>query len=53
MEGRRRLYRLNPPSAVHDWVAQYEQAIHDRLDRMDDYLHELQRQGERRLSSDT
>ena len=23
---------------LHDWVAKYEQAINDRLDRMDDYL---------------
>jgi hypothetical protein len=30
-----------------DWVAKYEQAMNDRLDRMDDYLNELQRQGER------
>jgi hypothetical protein len=32
---------------LHDWVAKYEQAMNDRLDRMDDYLKELQRQGER------
>jgi hypothetical protein len=31
---------------MHDWLARYEQAWHDRLDRMDDYLKELQRQGE-------
>jgi hypothetical protein len=48
-DGRRRLYRLE---AAHlrpllDWVAKYEQAMNDRLDRMDDYLNELQRQGER------
>jgi DNA-binding transcriptional ArsR family regulator len=48
-EGRRRLYRLEPEHLrpVHDWVAKYEQAMNDRLDRMDDYLQELQRQGER------
>ena len=47
-EGRRRLYRLEPAHLrpFHDWVAKYEQAINDRLDRMDDYLEELQRQGE-------
>jgi hypothetical protein len=27
-------------------VAKYEQALNDRLDRMGDYLEELQRQGE-------
>jgi DNA-binding transcriptional ArsR family regulator len=49
-EGRRRLYRLEPAHLrpLHDWVAKYEQAMNDRLDRMDDYLKELQRQGERR-----
>jgi DNA-binding transcriptional ArsR family regulator len=48
-EGRRRLYRLEPGRLrpLHDWVAKYEQAWNDRLDRMDDYLQELQRQGER------
>ncbi len=46
-QGRRRLYRLAPEQLrpVKDWVAQYEQAINDRLDRIDDYLHELQRPG--------
>jgi DNA-binding transcriptional ArsR family regulator len=48
-EGRHRLYRLEPAHLrpLHDWVAQYERAMNDRLDRMDDYLNELQRQGER------
>ena len=47
-EGRHRLYRLEPARLrpLHDWVAKYEQAMNDRLDRMDDYLKELQRQGE-------
>ncbi len=49
-DGRRRLYRLEPSHLrpLHDWLAKYEQAWNDRLDRMDDYLQELQRQGERR-----
>jgi DNA-binding transcriptional ArsR family regulator len=48
-EGRHRLYRLEPAHLrpLHDWVAKYEQAMNDRLDRMDDYLTELQREGER------
>jgi DNA-binding transcriptional ArsR family regulator len=48
-DGRRRFYRLEPAHLrpLHDWVAKYEQAMNDRLDRMDDYLAELQRQGER------
>ena len=47
-EGRRRLYSLEPArlQPFHDWLAGYEQALNDRLDRMDDYLKELQRQGE-------
>ena len=48
-EGRHRLYRLEPAHLrpLRDWVAKYEQAMNDRLDRMDDYLKDLQRQGER------
>jgi DNA-binding transcriptional ArsR family regulator len=46
-EGRRRLYRLEPESLrpLRDWMTKYEQAINDRLDRIDDYLTALQRQG--------
>ena len=49
-EGRRRLYRLEPARLrpLHEWLTKYEQAWNDRLDRMDDYLKELQQQGERR-----
>ena len=44
-EGRRRLYRLEPARLrpMHEWLARYEQMWNDRLDRMDDYLQELQR----------
>jgi DNA-binding transcriptional ArsR family regulator len=47
-EGRRRLYRAEPARLrpMHDWLAKYEQAWNARLDRVDDYLQELQRQGE-------
>jgi DNA-binding transcriptional ArsR family regulator len=47
-EGRRRLYRLEPERLrpLHEWLAKYGQAWNDRLDRMDDYLKELQQQGE-------
>jgi DNA-binding transcriptional ArsR family regulator len=46
-EGRRRLYRLEPAhlQPFQEWLAKYEQALNDRLDRMDDYLKDL-RQGE-------
>jgi DNA-binding transcriptional ArsR family regulator len=46
-EGRRRLYRLEPARLrpVTEWLAKYENALNDRLDRLDDYLKELQ-QGE-------
>ena len=52
-QGRRRLYRLEPAQLrpLRDWVAKYEQAMNDLLDRMDDYLNELQRQGERNDTS--
>jgi|ERR1700678_2622550 DNA-binding transcriptional ArsR family regulator len=48
-EGRRRLYRLEPARLrpMHEWLAKYEQAWNDRMDRVDDYLKELQQQGER------
>jgi len=44
--GRRRLYRLNPTCLrpLCDWVAKYELMWNERLDRLDDYLSELQRQ---------
>jgi len=47
-EGRQRLYRLEPARLrpLHEWLAKYEQAWNDRLDRVDDYLQELQQQGE-------
>ena len=47
-EGRRRLYSLEPArlQPFQDWLAKYEQALNERLDRMDDYLKELQQQGE-------
>ena len=48
-EGRRRLYRLEPDRLrpFHEWLAKYEQARSERLDRRGDYLKELQQQGER------
>jgi DNA-binding transcriptional ArsR family regulator len=47
-EGRRRLYRLEPGHLrpLHTWLTKYERALNDRLDRLDDYLRDLQ-QGER------
>jgi DNA-binding transcriptional ArsR family regulator len=47
-EGRRRLYRLEPEHLrpLREWLVKYEQAWNDRMDRMDDYLKELQQQGE-------
>jgi DNA-binding transcriptional ArsR family regulator len=47
-DGRRRLYSLEPSRLrpMHEWLAKYERALNDRLDRMDDYLKELQQQGE-------
>src|SRR5262247_2450003 len=47
-DGRRRLYSLQPARLrpLHEWLAKYEQAWNDRLDRVEDYLKELQQQGE-------
>ena len=47
-EGRRRLYRLIPEELqpLQAWMAKYERAINNRLDRIEDYLEELQRQGD-------
>jgi DNA-binding transcriptional ArsR family regulator len=43
-DGRRRLYRLEPDRLrpLHDWLANYERALNERLDRMNDYLKTLQ-----------
>ena len=47
-DGRRRLYSLEPARLrpMHEWLAKYEQALNERLDRLDDYVKELQREGE-------
>jgi DNA-binding transcriptional ArsR family regulator len=49
-DGRRRLYSLDPErfQPMREWLAKYEQAWNERMDRMDDYLKELQEQGEKR-----
>ena len=43
--GRHRLYRLDPASfqPLGDWVAKYEQLWNERMDRLGNYLSELQR----------
>lgn len=43
-EGRWRLYRLEtaPLRPLHEWLAKYERTLNDRLDRLDDYLQDLQ-----------
>src|SRR4051794_10554871 len=48
-EGRRRLYRHEPEHLrpLHDWLAKYEQAWNERMDRMDDYLKDLQQKESR------
>ena len=48
VDGRRRLYRLEAERLrpMRDWLAGYEQAWNDRMDRIDAYLSELQRQGD-------
>ena len=48
-EGRRRLYSLEPArlQPFHDWLAKYEQVWNERMDRMDDYLKDLQQKESR------
>jgi DNA-binding transcriptional ArsR family regulator len=49
-DGRLRLYRLEPEQLrpLHEWLTKYEQALDERLDRLGDYLQDLQRQGRTR-----
>jgi DNA-binding transcriptional ArsR family regulator len=44
--GRQRLYRVNPEKLkpIHEWVTPFEQFWNDRLDRLDVYLQEIQKQ---------
>ena len=46
VDGRRRLYRLEPGrlQPFHEWLAKYEQAWNDRMDRLDVYLKDLQKE---------
>jgi DNA-binding transcriptional ArsR family regulator len=48
-DGRQRLYRLNGTALrpIHDWVKNYERHWNERLDRLDEYLDELQEKEER------
>jgi DNA-binding transcriptional ArsR family regulator len=41
--GRQRVYRVNAEQLkpIHDWVTTFERLWNERLDRLDDYLHEL------------
>lgn len=45
-DGRKRLYRLDPLALkpIHDWVKDYERLWNERLDRLDGYLYEVQRE---------
>jgi DNA-binding transcriptional ArsR family regulator len=46
--GRQRLYRLEPGQLqpLLEWLAGYERALGERLDRMSEYLDNLQREGD-------
>jgi DNA-binding transcriptional ArsR family regulator len=46
-DGRRRLYRLEPERLrpLREWLAAYEHAWNARMDRVDEYLKELQQGG--------
>jgi DNA-binding transcriptional ArsR family regulator len=47
-DGRRRLYRIEPArlEPFQQWLAKHERAMRARMDRVDDYLKELQQKGE-------
>lgn len=47
-DGRRRFYHLEPAhlKPLQEWLAKYERAWNERMDRVDAYLKELQGQGE-------
>jgi DNA-binding transcriptional ArsR family regulator len=47
-DGRRRIYHVEPArlQPMNDWLSKFERAWNSRLDRVEDYLQELQRQGE-------
>ena len=47
-EGRQRLYRLEPArlTPMQEWLTKYQRVMNARLNRVDDYLKELQNQGE-------
>lgn len=47
-QGRRRMYQLDPTHLrpLRQWLAKYERVMTEQLDQMDDYLKELQAQGE-------
>jgi DNA-binding transcriptional ArsR family regulator len=46
-DAQQRLYQLNPDGIkeIHDWTKAFERHWHERLDRLDAYLEELQRKG--------
>ena len=47
-QGRRRVYQLDPTHLrpLRQWLVKYERVMTERLNQMDDYLTELQAQGE-------
>ena len=49
-QGRQRFYSVEPGHLrpMHEWLAKYQRALNARLDRIDDYLQELQHQGDQR-----
>lgn len=52
--GQQRLYKLNAENLrpIHEWVAPFERLWNERLDRLDEYLRELQAEQAREKSND-
>ena len=44
-DGRQRLYRVNPQQLrlIYKWVTPFERMLEERLDRLDEYLQEIQK----------
>jgi DNA-binding transcriptional ArsR family regulator len=47
-QGKQRLYKLHSQALqpIHDWVSSFEHLWNERLDRLEQYLEEVQRKGE-------
>jgi DNA-binding transcriptional ArsR family regulator len=54
-QGQQRLYKLNANALrpIHDWVKPFEQLWEERLDRLEDYLRDVQAQTRQTQTKET